>query len=319
MNFFEFSERNMRATEATRHHCYSPEEVASCQFTLGYRGFVNCTAADGQPSFVMFNNADDVVAGHYHYVGPASFETGTLKLWTHLAQRSTWIYDVGAFSGVFALAAVAANPNCRVMAFEPSFVTYARLLVNISANGFDGHIAPLRVGLSSEQAELELRHPCGVYVMSSDETFVADKLADPWFTERVPVMSLDHLLSEQERYRQQIVLSTSFAGADLIKIDVEGLEGEVVKGMRNTINLHHPSIIMEVLDENNQFLDQGVIMHRIGEMLDIIGPGYQVLHIAESSGDFCHNIDGRNHLFIHESKRDTLKEYLAWENPITEA
>ena len=68
-------------------------------------------------------------------------------LWSHLARRSQWVYDVGAFSGVFALAAIAANDKCRVMAFEPSFVTFARLLVNIQANGFGGHIAPLRAGL----------------------------------------------------------------------------------------------------------------------------------------------------------------------------
>ncbi|WP_298199270.1 FkbM family methyltransferase [Novosphingobium sp.] len=311
MDYFAFADRNLRAVEAARLGRFTSEDIGDCHARLGYRGFVHCVAAEGEPSFVMFTNADDVVAGHYHYVGPASFETGTLKVWSHLARRSSWIYDVGSFTGVFALAALAANPNCRVMAFEPSFVTYSRLLVNIYANGFDGQIAPLRAGLGSGEAELELRHSSGVYVMSSDETFVQGKVVDPWFTEKVPVLSLDHLLSHQDDYRQLIVLANRFEGVDLIKIDVEGFEAEVLKGMRGTIDRYHPTVIVEVLDNNNEFLDLPVLNARIEDLLDLFGPGYRVLHIAETSGAFTDEIKGRNHLFIHDSKVSLLSDYPA--------
>ena len=246
----------------------------------------------------MFTNADDVVAGHYMYAGPASFETGTLKVWTYLARKSNWVYDVGAFTGVFALAAATANPSCRVMAFEPSFVTYSRLLVNIYGNEFDARISPMRFGLGADLTELELRHPSGVYVMASGESFLENHISDPWFTEKVPVVSLDHLLSNQERYRKQIVLDSTFEGVDLMKIDVEGFETEVLKGMQNTIALHRPTAILEILDDT-----------KIQEVLDLFGSGYSVKHINEESGALSDTSVGRNKLFIHNEKLDLLTNY----------
>ncbi|NLR72477.1 FkbM family methyltransferase [Novosphingobium sp. ERN07] len=314
MDYLAFSQRNLVAREATRHKAFASSEIERCNYELGYRGFVNCKAAQGEQSFVMFNNADDVVAGHYMYAGPASFETGTLKLWCHLARQAQWIYDIGAFTGVFALAAIAANPASRVMAFEPSFVTYSRMLVNIAANGFGGHIAPLRAGLGSMESELDLQHPSGVYVMSSDETFVEGKIADAWFTEKVALFRLDHLLANQERYRREIVISTHFAGADLIKIDVEGFETEVIAGMKATIAAHRPCVIVECLDDNDQILDTPVVRARIATLMDQFGPGYQVRHIDEASGRFSDDIRGRNNLFIHEDRLDLIDGYSGYDD-----
>lgn len=309
MDFLDFSRRNLAALEATRHTVFPLEEVERCNYQFGYRGFVNCVAAKGEESFVMFTNADDVVAGHYMYAGPASFETGTLKLWSHLVRQSQWIFDVGAFTGVYALSAIAINPASRVMAFEPSFVTYSRLLLNIQANGFGGHIAPLRAGLGSREDELELRHSSGVYVMASDETFLEEKIAKAWYTEKSTLFSLDHLLAHQDRYRQEIVISTDFAGADLIKIDVEGFENEVIKGMQSTITAHRPAVIIECLDDNSKILDTVTIHARIADLLEQFGPGYEVRHIEEATGNFTPDIRGRNNLFIHKDRLHMLDGY----------
>jgi len=298
VDYYEFCRKNIVALEVTRHNSFAPTDIERCNRELGYRGFVNCVAAQGENSFVMFTNADDVVAGHYMYAGPASFETGTLKLWTYLARQSTWIYDVGAFTGVFALAAVAANPDCRVMAFEPSLVTYSRLLVNIGGNEFNSHISPVRFGLGSDLMELELRHPAGVYVMGSGESFLESYISDPWFTEKVPVVSLDHLLSNQEQYRKEIVLDGNFDGADLIKIDVEGFEISVIEGMRDTISKHKPTVIIEILQRDE-----------INDIMNLFGHGYQIKHVAECSGELTDFLEGRNYLIVHEEKAGLLTGY----------
>jgi len=287
VEFLAFENSNARAREAARTGRVTSREVGECNRTLPYRGFIPCYAAEGQPSFVMFNNADDVVAAHYLYAGPASFEPETLRLWVHLARQSQWVYDVGAFTGVFSLAAVAANPYCCVMAFEPSGTTYSRLLVNIQANDFTGRIAPVRCGLARENGTLSLRHPCGVYVMSSDESFVAERVEEPWFSEPVAVMSLDSLLAEQERYRQQIVLAVEFTGADLIKIDVEGFELDVLAGMTQTLAAHRPSAIVELFD-----------VAQIDALLAVLGAGYHAYlidHLPYTPG-------GGNVLLIHETR-----------------
>jgi FkbM family methyltransferase len=298
MKFLDLKHANDRAIEATRFSAFPANQVERCNNQYKYRGFVNCTPAREASSFVMFTNADDIVAAHYQYAGPASFETGTLNLWCHLARQSKWIYDIGAFTGVFALAAASTNPDSLIMAFEPSFVTYSRLLVNIGANGLDGQIAPMRFGVGASAGELNLRHASGVYVMASGESFLESHIADAWFTEKVSVLALDDLLATQEKYKTEIVIPYQFVGADLMKIDVEGFESEVLRGMQNTIKQYHPSFIVEVLDESD-----------IESLLELFGDGYSVLHINERNGRLQDHSDGTNKLFIHRDRQSTLIGY----------
>ncbi|MCW3796670.1 FkbM family methyltransferase [Sphingomonas sp. BN140010] len=297
MDYYELAAKNLRAIDLVRFG-NRPDNITDCNLEIGYRGFVNCVAAEGSDPFVMFTNADDFVAGSYFYNGPASFETGTLRLWDHLVRKSTWIYDVGAYTGAFALAAAAANPSCYVMAFEPSFITYSRLLVNISANRFDDRIAPLRYGLGDAVNELELRHPSGVYVMASGESFVDSHIADPWFVEKVPVTTLEELVGNQSRYRKQIVVSTEFSGVDLLKIDVEGFEANVLKGMQGIIREHRPTAIVEILEPSG-----------VASILELFGSGYQVRHINEETGSLSDVPVGTNKLFIHEDHAALLDGY----------
>jgi FkbM family methyltransferase len=297
MNYYDFIMKNLKAADAVRHEKH-PDNITDCNLQIGYRGFVNCVAAEGCESFVMFTNADDFVAGSYFYNGPASFETGTLRLWSHLVKKSTWIYDIGAFTGAFGLAAVATNPFCYVMAFEPSFVTYSRLLLNIHANEFNDRIAPMRFGLGDSVGELELRHPSGVYVMASGESFLETQITDPWFVEKVPVISLDELISNQTAYRKQIVIDAMFSGVDLLKIDVEGFEANVLKGMQGIIREHRPTAIVEILDPSG-----------VGEILNLFGPGYRVWHINEETGSLSTSAVGTNKLFIHEDRPALLAGY----------
>lgn len=310
MDHAALSAHNKVSVEAVREGVPTAHELERWARAYPFRGFVDCVAARGDEGFVMFNNADDIVAAHYFYLGPASFESGTLMLWSHLARNSRWVYDVGAFSGVFTLAAIAANRNCRTMAFEPSFVTFARLLVNIQANGFGGHIAPLRVGLGAVVGEAELRHSAGIYVMGSNETFVTEKIGEPWFSESVPVLTLDHILSHQDELRSELVIPTRFEGADLIKIDVEGFEFEVLTGMRETLEAHRPAVIVEVLDHQDKFEDAEQIMARIEVLRTCFGADWLVFHIDEISGALSRQIGGRNHLFIHSAEIERLNSLL---------
>ncbi|UUR08090.1 FkbM family methyltransferase [Sphingomonas glaciei] len=301
MDYYEFETRNLRAAEQARVRLFGSREVGECNQRLRHSGFVNCCAAQDQPSFVMFNNADDVVAAHYYYAGPHSFETDTLRLWVHLARQANYIYDVGAFSGVFSLAAVAANPTCFVMAFEPAFNTYSRLLINVRANAFDDRIAPLRAGVGSSEGTHDLRHPSGVYVLSSDESFVEDRVSKPWFTETVPMVSLDQLLADQDRYRTQIVLEVPFPSVDLIKIDVEGYEPEVLKGMTQVVARDRPTAIIELFD-----------VSETAGVLALLGPGYQARYLQ----GLPYTPTGANVVFIHEQKLHQIAGYEEAHGPL---
>jgi FkbM family methyltransferase len=298
MEYLNFVLANARSQEVTKFSCAPVEQVPHLMVEHKYRGFVNCVAAEGGASFIMFSNADDVVASHYVYSGLGSFESGTLRLWSFLTKVSIWIYDIGAFTGVFSLTAAANNPNCFVMAFEPSFVTYSRLLVNIFANEFDSRIAPVRFGIADEQGNLELRHPAGVYALGSGESFSDKQIENPWFTESVPVTSLDFLLDNQETMKKQIIVEQTFAGVDLLKIDVEGFESNVIAGMQKSIQKHKPLAIVEILEED-----------KISEILKLFGDDYRVFVIDEASGSLKSSGGDANKLFIPMAKLDMLAEY----------
>ncbi|MEA1619903.1 FkbM family methyltransferase [Erythrobacter sp. T5W1-R] len=298
MDYFDLLSNNEKSKDSTRFSKLDLHDVSFSMTRHKYRGFVNCIACDGDQSFVMFTNSDDVVASHYLFSGPASFESGSLKLWSFLSKRSTWIYDVGAFTGVFALTAAANNPNCFVMAFEPSFVTYSRLLVNISANEFDARIAPVRFGIADREGHLELRHPAGVYALGSGESFSDRQIENPWFTESVPVVSLDYLLSNQGSMKKQLIIAQDFLGADLLKIDVEGFEDNVIRGMQKTISDFKPIAIVEILDE-----------YRVGEIREIFGDDYAVFIIDEATGKLKNSGGDANKLFIQKDKLHILSDY----------
>lgn len=62
------------------------------------------------------------------------WEGRSLQIWRELARRSAYVADVGANTGVYALAAQAVNPSARVLAVEPSRRMYEVLVRNIARN-----------------------------------------------------------------------------------------------------------------------------------------------------------------------------------------
>lgn len=142
--------------------------------------------------------------------------------------------------------------------------------------------------------------PGGVYVIASGESFVPSHIENPWFVEKVPVTTLDTLVSAQDDYRRQLVIATPFAGADLLKIDVEGFEANVLRGMQDILRQYRPTAIVEILDAAG-----------IDEILSLFGPGYRVLHINEETGELSQTPVGTNKLFIHEDRQSLLTSYSA--------
>lgn len=98
-----------------------------------YYGYID-VKVEGAPPFVMFSNNDDRVAQTYFWFGPNAFESLSLRIWRELARRSDRIFDVGAFTGLYALTAASANEDARVCCFEPVKRIFGRLLVNLEAN-----------------------------------------------------------------------------------------------------------------------------------------------------------------------------------------
>jgi FkbM family methyltransferase len=139
------------------------------------------------------------------------------------------VVDVGANYGHFSLSAAAnVGETGKVFAFEPNPVVFARLRTHIALNKLDSvHVQ--NVGLADVERELELNVP---QINSGEASFAETGYEDAEVV-TCPVLIGDNVIGDTE--------------TTLIKIDVEGFEMRVLKGLEKTIARDKPWIITEVV------------------------------------------------------------------------
>ena len=199
-----------------------------------FRGYVD-VHVDGLPAFVMFSNNDDLVAQTYFWFGPDAFESLSMRAWARLARDARGVFDVGAFSGVYSLAAATANRDARVWAVEPLLRTYARLIVNIDANRLRRRVTPLEVAASDEDGVGDMHVYYGPYTMAAGSSLLASERGDPVTVQRTETLRLDTIVQRWDT-----------GPIDLVKIDVERAEEKVVSGAMGLIERDRPHLIIEV-------------------------------------------------------------------------
>lgn len=142
------------------------------------------------------------------------------------------VLDIGANVGYFsALAALTVGERGQVFAFEASPSTYARLQTLVASNAH-GNIRAFEAAVSDSAGEVEFH--CGPL----DHTGTASlrNLSDRTSSvTRVRALALDDLLHTLPTIR-------------LVKIDVEGAESLVAKGMGALIRRDRPHVLVEVTD-----------------------------------------------------------------------
>ncbi len=149
--------------------------------------------------------------------------------------------DVGANAGYHTLAmAGAVGVHGRVFAFEPNEITYPKLLKNLSLNPvFNQRITCVQAGLSNKEGEMRVYQagdePGNAYVSDSVNETLWTIGGEENFT-ICTVMRLDSFLEDK-------LVSTSTVG--LIKVDVEGMELEVLQGSEQTLSRFHPTVLFE--------------------------------------------------------------------------
>jgi FkbM family methyltransferase len=160
------------------------------------------------------------------------WEGNSLQIWRDLARSADYIADVGANTGLFALAAQAVNPSARVIALEPSARVFRKLQHNIALNGFP--IIALDNAASDKNASATFFDHAGPHQYSASlEKSMGGQLAS-----EVQVRRLDDLLAEN-----------GFERLDLLKLDVERHEPAALRGLRNTLERCRPTMLVEILDD----------------------------------------------------------------------
>ena len=145
--------------------------------------------------------------------------------------------DVGAYIGTHALLmGRLVGPQGRVYAFEPQRKAYRELRRNIELNGLS-NVAALRYAVGADTRIVEMNPPREIAVVDVKEGLVGKAMGEGGVAvgtggDRAELRPLD---------------SFGFQNVSVLKIDVEGFEGEVLAGAERLIRENRPVVLLEIL------------------------------------------------------------------------
>tara|TARA_B100000315_G_scaffold246953_1_gene274953 strand:- start:3492 stop:4268 length:777 start_codon:yes stop_codon:yes gene_type:complete len=177
------------------------------------------------------------------------------------------IYDVGGNIGLLSLFFTkAVGPKGKVIAFEPNPVCYSELINNLKANNFS-HTKAYQFALGKENSKEKLiynpLHTGTGSINHKIKNQVIDR-SKSVISIDIEVFSLDYLIETKQ-----------FPIPDLIKIDVEGLEYDVLIGMLKTMKKIKPKLFIEIHGANIK--DKVENIKRIVKML--LNNKYSIFHV----------------------------------------
>jgi len=169
------------------------------------------------------------------YVQRGLFWLGERDRWDsyhvkRLLPAGSVICDIGANFGYYSLAlAEFLKRDCRVLAFEPSPETRARLERNIALNQLRDTVTVIPCALSDAPGSARMTSRKGnsgaTYIRNDGET-------------EVEVVTLDDVCARHRLSR-----------LDFVKIDVEGFELKVLKGGERCLRAFRPILLVELMAE----------------------------------------------------------------------
>jgi FkbM family methyltransferase len=174
--------------------------------------------------------------------GLRTWEHEALSIWAREVRKAEIAVDIGAYLGIYSI--VAAKLGCpRVLALEPNSSNFARLQRNLSLNDVGDSVESHRVAIGAESKTVSMITPGGRPNSSGSQisNSPTGRELESWEVEsEVDMVTLDSLLADET------------ARISVIKIDAEGYELFILQGATRTLNSHSPSILIELLNEDNK-------------------------------------------------------------------
>jgi FkbM family methyltransferase len=178
-------------------------------------------------NYFMVNRLDYYIGAGLELYGEYSFHEAAFL--TQLIKPKQTIVEVGANIGAHTIVlAKAVGPTGKVIAFEPQPACYALLQAQIALNQI-GNITAYNEGVGSERTTYWV--PNANYAAPGNFGGIALTKQPAPNSQPVDVVTLD------ERLRN--------VTCSLIKIDVEGMEEDVIRGARKCIRRNKPFLYIE--------------------------------------------------------------------------
>jgi FkbM family methyltransferase len=205
-------------------------------------------------------------ASYYHYRGP--MEPGVYSFFKKVVRPGMIVADVGANVGLYTLlAARLLQGDGRIHSFEPTPAVHQILRNNVQLNGFldDGVVSLHELAVSDSSGRVRF------YGNRSDSTHnsLYSSEAVPQDEYEVSTTTIDEVFGSQARL-------------DFIKVDVEGAEPAVFRGMQQTLKRNpHIAIVAEFAPRH--IARGGVSPHAFLE--EMVTSGLRARMIDDLTGD----------------------------------
>jgi FkbM family methyltransferase len=220
----------------------------SDEVSISFRG-VNLTLPTGDVTIVP-----GLIGGYYEKI--------ELDVFERLCATSRSVVDVGANIGLFSCLAASRLPaGGSVVSFEPIPANLRYLRQNLERNGFTEQVVVEATAVGEHEGSIEIflvEGSIGTHSASSRNAL------DSANSVTVPVVNLD-------------AYARSMTGRiDVLKVDVEGYEGHVLRGARGVLTEQRPTLFIEYVP---------VHLTNCGfpprELLDIVFDTYELVYLVD--------------------------------------
>jgi FkbM family methyltransferase len=167
----------------------------------------------------------------------------SVQRWIRSLERGNVLWDVGANIGIHAI--VAGRRGVRTFAFEPAASNFYELVRNIDINRVNGEVTPVPFALSNARGT-DVLHLNTVVPGSSwnnlgeATTYGHGKDDRNMFKQMVYATSIDDLVA------------SGFEIPNYLKVDVDGLEAQIIEGARQTLASGSVEMIMLEMAERTK-------------------------------------------------------------------
>jgi FkbM family methyltransferase len=191
----------------------------SQHLTTGFNTLSKC-----RHGWMLYHDADQYIGRGLKKYG--EFSEGEVALFRQLLRPGDLVVEAGANFGAHtvAMAKMVGEKGC-IIAFEPQRLVYQAMVANVALNSLS-HVVTMQAGLGAYQGTIKVP----VLNPAKEHNFGGFNISKHNAGEEVPVKTIDSL---------------NLSRCRLIKVDVEGMECEVLEGARNTIARIRPVLYVE--------------------------------------------------------------------------
>jgi FkbM family methyltransferase len=240
---------------------------------------------------------ESLLARMLYWYGEGGYEGAETQWWTRFCQDATSILELGANIGYYTVQGGRANPGARYRAVEANPRAAKIVGANVALNGLAnvevlpvavvGHKVSDTMTLAFPEEE-QYEAPSGAYLIGAEG--VADRISKESVT--VPVEGIVDLIED----------------ADLLKLDIEGLETDVLLAAMDALLERMPVIFLEVRTKAVSLRTVISQLHHGGYV--VLAIGEHSLHLVTreqiDSGDRLPRYGGRDVILVPAGLVGTL-------------